>query len=117
MNDFYTDLAAELRALADDVESLSGRGLPDAWVNVRVHLSGASATLPDAVIDQVAVALVGGSGETKQLSGLWLRAATGRRGAIRDVDVFGGVDAPPDERDDELARLRTEVARLSGGAV
>jgi isopentenyl diphosphate isomerase/L-lactate dehydrogenase-like FMN-dependent dehydrogenase len=117
MSDFYAQLAAELRSMADAVEPLSGRGLPELVVSVDVQTRARTDADRVRTVDAVATALLGTPGHMERMpSGSFHHTVSGRRGDVR-VSVFDGVSDPAArERDDELARLRAELAALRTGA-
>jgi hypothetical protein len=121
--DFYTNLAATLHGIADDIATLAGRGLPDrAYVGITVM--PLPHDLPDDVmvraVDSIGQALAGKPGTTERMSsGSYHHNAGGTRGGNYgsggvDIRVFQSV-TPPDKRAlrDEIERLTAERDRLA----
>lgn len=108
----YSEIAAELRLIADDLDGL-GPGHPEPGY-VTLDIQPCRAEDDDETrcyVDDVAVALIGKVAESKRLSGgSWHHTIRGRRGPV-DISVYQQV-RPPDERDAELERLRAELAAL-----
>jgi len=111
MNDFYTDLAAELHDLADTFAGLAGRGLHaphDAYVSLLLSVmqSDTPSTIP--AVDTIAFAL-GVAPVLKAMDqhhGEYVAERIG--GAVR-VKVHCWTGPPADPRDVEIARLRAEL--------
>lgn len=106
--DYYADLAVELHRLADDVESLAGRGLPDSWSSLDILPRDTKLTDGEkiAVVDAIGQALLGKPGEARKLSGGgYHHKAGGQRGRLT-VDIFTSVEGP------EKRALLEEVERL-----
>lgn len=109
MNDPYTEIATELRGVADAFDGLAGRDLPAPGVNLSVQ--PARHRDPDeqktAVVDVVATALLGGPGQPEEASsGSWLHKAVTEHPSGLRVVVMCSIDSLA-ERD-----LRAENERL-----
>lgn len=120
MTDHYALIAAELRRMADDLDTLTGTDLPAPYVHVDIHPGGPTSERAGderviTAVDTVALALLGTPGATYPLpSGSYHHGVnTGRRGGIH-IAVYDSVSDPAiRERDAELARLRAELARAT----
>jgi hypothetical protein len=120
--DLYTELAAHLHGIADDMATLAGRGLPDrAYVGITVM--PLPHNLPDDVmvraIDTIGQALAGKPGTTERMSsGSYHHIASATRGEPYgrgvDIKVFQSI-TPPDKRalQEEIERLRAERDALA----
>lgn len=104
--------ADELRAIADDLDAL-GPDYP-AMSSVTVYIQPPESEAADEVkayVDDVAVALLGKPGETRETSsGVYHHTITGSRGSVQ-VSVFRRLPMP-DPKDAEIERLRSENAAL-----
>lgn len=102
--------ADELRAIADDLDAL-GPDYP-AMSSVTVYIQPPDSGAADQIkshVDDVAVALLGKPGETREMSsGVYHHTITGFRGSVQ-VSVFQRLPKP-DAKDAEIERLRAEVA-------
>jgi hypothetical protein len=109
--DFYAEIAAELRRMADDLDTLTGLGLPKPWLTLNIQPHGDTDDEIIAGVDAVAGALLGKPGRTARLSGgAFHYDASGSRGLVR-IGVYQAVSDPAArERDAELVRLRAELA-------
>jgi hypothetical protein len=120
--DFYTNLAATLHGIADDIATLAGRGLPQrAYVGITVM--PLPHELPDhemiRAVDSIGQALAGKPGTAERMSsGSYHHNAGGTRGGTFgrgvDIRVFQSV-TPPDKRalQDEIERITAERDRLA----
>lgn len=114
--DSYADLAATLHAIADDLATLAGTGKA-SYVGLSIHPAGEDDEATIAAVDIVGQALLGKPGETREMiGGSYHHGAHGNRGGV-NVSVFNSV-TPPRQRalEDELARLRAEVAAAKAEA-
>jgi len=111
---YYSDLAAELRDLADRVEKL-GPSTPRPWytrLTFNAALSPEDAELGVPLVDALAT-LIDVKPAAHQLStNTWYYQAKRESGQL-EVCAQTRIPTPkvPDERDEELARLRAELAR------
>jgi len=102
----YQPIAAELRRVADAIEAMPATQRPYVCLTI----------LPDRTVeavDAMALAVLGGRGDTERMGDIWRRIARGHLDSGVDVSIHAEVPGPPDERDAELERLRAEVAELS----
>lgn len=113
--DWYTELAALLHSIADDVATLAGRGLPEE-VSVGLRFQPIHDVPQEdkvALVDAVGQTLLGKRGELKPLSGgTFHHDVSGYRGERRwpqcvEVAAYTAVEPP------ELRALREEVERLT----
>jgi hypothetical protein len=110
----YADLAAELRRMADDLDTLTDQATP-AYVTfgIQPNEDRTDEAKTIAAVDAVATALLGHPGKPQKVSGGGYHyQASGKRDRIL-VDVYQRVTDP--ERRAlaaELDRLRAEVAAL-----
>lgn len=99
----YAVTAAELRRIADALDALPPGDKP---------LSGQVYMFPDGgadAVDALVFAINGERGETKLASDGWVRTASIHTEGLT-VCVRANVPPPPDERDAEIERLRSELA-------
>jgi hypothetical protein len=120
VSDFYSELAETLHGIADDVAGLAGTGLEPLVHAGLTFLPQHTLTDEEkvAAIDAVATALLGKPGALQKLNaGGYHHHVDGWRGAV-EISVFSAVSGPEDRaKDEEIARLRAEVARLTGRIV
>ncbi|GAA2579563.1 hypothetical protein GCM10010435_65930 [Winogradskya consettensis] len=115
MTDPYAEIAAELRRIADDFETLAGKDIAAPALSLAVQPRGTTDNGIVAAVDAIAGVLLGKPGITRHMSGgVYHHDAGGYRGALR-IDVFQQVSDPvAREQAAELARLRAELAALTG---
>jgi fumarate hydratase class II len=117
----WLDIAAELRRIADDVETLAGEPAPGLFsIDIQPHNADGCGVdtaknrpVTQAAVDAVAQALIGKVGVTEHMVGsAFHHKAYGQRGAIK-VGIYQSV-AGPDAVDpeQEIERLRARVAEL-----
>lgn len=102
----YAATAADLRRIADALDKLPTDGKPPYLM-----LSILPSAKTVEAVDAVTLAVLGKPGETRKDSDDWRHIAEGRIGTCY-LQIHSTVPGPPDERDDELARLRAEVESL-----
>lgn len=112
--DFYAELADTLHAIADDIATLAGRGLPElSYVAFEVQpFPRESDDDKIRVIDAIGEALVGRPSETElMVGGTYHYRAKGYRGPVH-IDVYAGVTSPEERAmEAEMARLRERIDR------
>lgn len=105
----YAEVAAELHRIADVLADLPGC---PSYVSLGIQpgpRNGDNDSV-SASVDAVARAVLGKPGKTEQMSGgTWQRAADSWLGVMA-VRIYDKVSGPPDERDAEIERLRSELA-------
>jgi hypothetical protein len=102
----YAPIANELRFIAAAIEPLPCKKRPYATLQI----------LPDRTVEAVdvmALAVLGRRAATERFSTGWRHVARGILESGLDVSIHAEVPGPPDERDAELERLRTENAALT----
>lgn len=116
--DWASEVSAELRMLADQVGSLSGKGLPKPSF-VRVYIpTGLLRSESDRALRTLAGighALGMTFGDRRTSSGRWETRGEVERGPV-SVAVEAPIPDPADPRDVEIARLRARLAEVEGGA-
>jgi hypothetical protein len=111
----YTEVAAGLRGIAEDLQALAGMGLPAPYVSLTIQPGGYGDDRDDAVViaavDAVARALVGVPGTDGPLSGgLVHRGVDTTRGGVQ-VWVFDEINDPATRQLlAKVERLRAELA-------
>lgn len=117
MSDFYTDLAAALRGIADDLAGLAGAGLPQdpkPYVCLDIQPKGDTDAEKVRAVDAVGRAVLGETrvADTSAINHYGIR---GHRGGV-SINVYERISSPEDRvKDEELARLRAELERLRDG--
>lgn len=111
----YQATAAELRRIADAIEDLElTREVPYVTISFLPGAHDATDEQKIADVDRVASAILGCAGQhVKHGRNSWYHLVQAERAGVQ-ISVQESITAPPDERDAELARLRTEVAELRG---
>jgi hypothetical protein len=108
----YAATAAELRRIADALETLPGA---PAYVSLDIQTADRHGTREQIIagVDAVAIAVLGEPGKTVLMSsGTWHHTVTkwtGSHPARVNVSVYQSVPAP-DPKDAEIERLRAELA-------
>lgn len=105
----YAEVAAELHRIANVLADLPGC---PSYVSLGIQpgpRNGDNDSVT-ASVDAVARAVLGKPGKTERMSGgTWQRAADSWLGVMA-VRIYDKVSGPPDERDAEIERLRSELA-------
>lgn len=122
--DAWADIAEELHRIADDLHNLIGQPVPGLFaLNIQPHNADAyrantvkGRPITVAAVDAVANVLLGKAAESYPCGGGFHHGVDGKRGRVT-VQIYTSV-ADPDAVDpeEEITRLRAEVAELRSKA-
>jgi hypothetical protein len=109
----YHATAAELRRIADAIESLPYEPFVTFYISPAPNGSDAEKV---AAVDAVAMAILGEPGMPQRMSsGTWHHKA-GRTAAGINLSIHAAITGPPDEKDARIAELELQLAEARGEA-